>query len=168
MPPLSPTAAEFERQILENEGPYRVGGVYYADLSDAERQRRWAAERMAREARRLAEYVARRLATTAAEAAEGSDPTASPRPGSAGSATATRAAAPGTSPPHGAAERCGAIRHGPGPPASSTSCGSSGPSATRPPPRERAILRGVDGARPRGQTRRTPRRARGEDAGRGR
>ena len=43
---------EYERHIIATEGPVTVGGIYYARESDAARQRRWAAERMVREAYR--------------------------------------------------------------------------------------------------------------------
>ena len=54
-----PTIAEFERQILETEGPHHVRGLYYADPSDAATWRRWEAERMRREAERRRRYQAR-------------------------------------------------------------------------------------------------------------
>jgi AraC-like DNA-binding protein len=41
-----------ERHILATEGPYHVHGAYYANEYDADRRRRWAAERIVREARR--------------------------------------------------------------------------------------------------------------------
>ena len=74
MPSMFPTAAEFERQLLEAEGEYTVEGRYFSSAADARVWRRAAAERMAREARHLAAYVAHRLATIAAAAAEASDP----------------------------------------------------------------------------------------------
>lgn len=46
----------YERHILAREGPYHVNGAYYANHFDAERQRRWAAERTVREAKRRAAY----------------------------------------------------------------------------------------------------------------
>ena len=42
----------YERHILEAEGPRTVAGTYYPREIDAEDQRRWAAERMVREAYR--------------------------------------------------------------------------------------------------------------------
>jgi|GEM_PF-575795 len=42
----------YERHILEMEGPYHVGGVYYANEYDGDRRRRFAAERIVRETRR--------------------------------------------------------------------------------------------------------------------
>ena len=44
--------AAYERHILAAEGPRTIGGTYYPRETDAEQQRRWAAERMVREARR--------------------------------------------------------------------------------------------------------------------
>ena len=42
----------YERHILETEGTYHVGGVYYANEYDGDRRRRFAAERIVRETRR--------------------------------------------------------------------------------------------------------------------
>lgn len=42
----------YERHILEMEGPYHVGGVYYASEYDGDRRRRVAAESIVRETRR--------------------------------------------------------------------------------------------------------------------
>ena len=42
----------FERHLLSTEGPYHVGGAYYANEFDAERRRRVEAERFVRESRR--------------------------------------------------------------------------------------------------------------------
>ena len=67
-PPVAPPSPEvlaYEREIIAAEGPYHVEGSYYANHFDAERQRRWTAERMVREAQRRAEYVARNAAATA-------------------------------------------------------------------------------------------------------
>lgn len=49
----------FERKILAAEGPYHVEGRYYANPDDADRQRRWTAERMQREATRREQWAAR-------------------------------------------------------------------------------------------------------------
>jgi len=51
--------ALYEREILAAEGPYHVGGVYYANHCDAGRQRRWTAERMVREVSRREAWTAR-------------------------------------------------------------------------------------------------------------
>ena len=48
----------YERQILTAEGPYHVEGVYYANPFDADRKRRWTAERMVREAARRERFAA--------------------------------------------------------------------------------------------------------------
>lgn len=42
----------YERHILATEGPYHVDGAYYANGYDADRRRRWAAERTVSETRR--------------------------------------------------------------------------------------------------------------------
>ena len=52
----------YERHILATEGPYHVEGRYYANASDAEHQRRWAAERMVSEAARREAYASREAA----------------------------------------------------------------------------------------------------------
>jgi AraC-like DNA-binding protein len=49
----------YEQHILSTEGPYHVGGRYYADAWDADRQRRWAAERMVRETARREPHASR-------------------------------------------------------------------------------------------------------------
>jgi AraC-like DNA-binding protein len=46
-----------EAAILASEGPFHVEGRYYANPGDADRQRRWAAERIVRETARRASYV---------------------------------------------------------------------------------------------------------------
>ena len=61
-PPVAPPSPEvlaYEREILAAEGPYRVEERYYANPADADRERRWVAERMVREAQRRAEYAKR-------------------------------------------------------------------------------------------------------------
>lgn len=62
--PLAPNmeatrVAAVERQLLADEGPYHVQGRYFANLFDAERQRRWAAERTVAAADRAARWHAR-------------------------------------------------------------------------------------------------------------
>ena len=52
----------YEEHLLATEGPYHVDGCFYRDCRDAERQRRWSAERMVREARRHTDYAARQSA----------------------------------------------------------------------------------------------------------
>ena len=47
----------YERHILATEGPYHVDGRYFASPYDADRQRRWAAERMLREVQRRETYA---------------------------------------------------------------------------------------------------------------
>ena len=42
----------YERHILATEGPYHVRGAYYATEYDADRRRRWEAERIVRETKR--------------------------------------------------------------------------------------------------------------------
>ena len=59
MPATIPTVAQVEQQIIDAEGPYHVRGVYYPPLRDAERQRRWAAQRIVRGAIRRAEHQTR-------------------------------------------------------------------------------------------------------------
>lgn len=54
--------AAIERRIVAEEGPFHVGGRYYANAFDAERQRRAAAERDVRETERRAQWLARQLA----------------------------------------------------------------------------------------------------------
>lgn len=54
--------AAIERRIVAEEGPFHVGGQYYSNASDAERQRRAAAEREVRETERRAQWLARQLA----------------------------------------------------------------------------------------------------------
>ena len=49
----------YEQHILATEGPYHIEGRYYANPSDADRQRRWAAERMMSEAARRDAYASR-------------------------------------------------------------------------------------------------------------
>lgn len=62
----SPEVLAYEREILAAEGPYHVEGHYYANHFDAERQRRWTAERTVREAQRRADYVAPNATATPA------------------------------------------------------------------------------------------------------
>lgn len=65
LPQVAPPSADVlaaEAAILSAEGPFHVEGRYYADPGDADRQRRWAAERMVREAARRTAYVAREVA----------------------------------------------------------------------------------------------------------
>jgi AraC-like DNA-binding protein len=60
LPPAArPSAAVLaaEAAILSAEGPFHVEGRYYANPGDADRQRRWAAERMVREAARQAAHA---------------------------------------------------------------------------------------------------------------
>lgn len=54
--------ATIEQRIVAEEGPFHVGGQYCANASDAERQRRTAAEREVRETERRAQWLARQLA----------------------------------------------------------------------------------------------------------
>ena len=54
----------YEQHILATEGPYHVEGRYYANASDADRQRRSAAERMVREAARREANASRVAAGT--------------------------------------------------------------------------------------------------------
>jgi AraC-like DNA-binding protein len=54
--------AAVERRILAAEGPHHVGGIYYANADDADRQRRWAAERAVREEARRDEWARRSAA----------------------------------------------------------------------------------------------------------
>ena len=65
MPATIPTVPEVEQAILEAEGQYTVHGHYYADLASATQQRRWAAERIVRDARRSAQYQNRQAGRVA-------------------------------------------------------------------------------------------------------
>ena len=47
-----------ERDIIAAEGPYHVEGVYYANPFDADRKRRWTAERRVRETARRERFAA--------------------------------------------------------------------------------------------------------------
>ena len=57
-----PDVAAVERRIVAEEGPFHVGGRYFADPRDADRQRRLAAEQEVRDTERRAQWLARRLA----------------------------------------------------------------------------------------------------------
>ena len=54
-----------ERAILVAEGPFHVGGIYYAGPLHAEHRRHWLAEQRVREAERHAAYLQRQLETVA-------------------------------------------------------------------------------------------------------
>ena len=59
--PAQETHAErvraIEDAILNDEGAFHVAGRYFANAEDASRQRRWVAERIAREVERAARYA---------------------------------------------------------------------------------------------------------------
>ena len=66
-PPLPPVSDETflavltaEERMMDAEGPFHVEGRYYANLFDAERARRLAAERQVRQAERAATWLASR------------------------------------------------------------------------------------------------------------
>ena len=64
--PPSPEILRAERAILDEEGQYHVEGRYFANATDADRQRRWAAERRVREEVRRSDWRTRWEAPAAA------------------------------------------------------------------------------------------------------
>ena len=72
LPPTAPPSRAVraaEEAMLAAEGPFSVGGVYFANTDDAARARRLAAERAARDAERVAAHAARQRARVRAAAA---------------------------------------------------------------------------------------------------
>jgi hypothetical protein len=54
--------AMIERELMARDGLYFAGERYFGNAFDAERQRHWLAERLAREAERRERYLSTRAA----------------------------------------------------------------------------------------------------------